>query len=217
MNPIFEVGDNRSAKLVTFMLCDSKTKGSVQSIATDTAAKEFYKTLAKYKSQICKDYTLRAFIKLIKSLKTYIETNPSKSSAIQRELLDHNIALFNYSKEVRECHKLIATSAKWLEIKDINNVALVDGKYIYMEDGEEFLLDENHMIIRPSDPSAGDTILYLGQSNEELKKLTGATRPARGWYAMEVGVNYFATRDITVKRWYGLDDLHKRYTIEDEE
>ena len=101
MNHIFEVKDNRTAKLVTFMLCDCKMKGNIQSVATDTAIKDFYKTLALRKSQLCRDYTLLAFVKLIKSLKFYIDNNPGKSNMIQRELLDHNIALFNYEREIR--------------------------------------------------------------------------------------------------------------------
>lgn len=217
MVQINEVNNSLTAKMVTCMLCDNKMKGRVVSIATDSAIKDFYKMLSLKHSTVSKDYTLLAFIKLIKSFKAYIELNPSKSLAIQKELLDHNVSLINYSKEVRECHAKINTIAKWLEIKDVNNVAFVDGKYIYVEDGEEYILEEDCMIIRPSDPSVGDTIMYLGMTSEELQKQTGATRPARGWYAMEVGVNYFATRDITVKRWYALDDYHKRYTIEDEE
>ena len=103
-----------------------------------------------------------------------------------------------------------------MEIKDIYNVALIGDQYIYIEDGEEYVLNEAGMIVRPSDPSFGDTILYIGSTNEEMKKKTGATRPARGFYAMECGVNYFGTRDITVKRWFNLDDEHKRYTKEED-
>lgn len=216
MTQIFEVNSNLTAKMVTCMLCDCKMRESVQSIATDSAIKDFYKALAQKRSMICRDYTLLKFIQLIKSYKAYLAANPSKSLAIQKELLDHNIALFNYSKEVKECYEKVKAIASWLEIKDINNVAFVDGQYIYMEDGKEYILEENCMIIRPSDPLVGDTIMYLGKTNEELQKQTGATRPARGWYSMEVGINYFAARDITVKRWFVLDDYHKRYTMEEE-
>ena len=188
-----------------------------KSAPTDTAIKNFYKNLAQRKSPICRDYTLLTFVKLIKSLKNYIDQNPSKSHTISRDLLNNNIALFNYSKEVRECHDKVAAVAKWLEIKDINNVALIDGQYIYMEDGEEFVLEPNHMIARPANPSVGDVIMYLGMSNDELRKKTGACQPVRGWYAMQCNVNYFDARDISVKRWYDLDDYHKRYTMEDEE
>ena len=217
MNQIFEVKDNRTAKLVTFMLCDCKMKGNIQSVATDTAIKDFYKTLALRKSQLCRDYTLLAFVKLIKSLKSYIDNNPGKSNMIQRELLYHNIALFNYEREIRECHNKIMAVANWLEIKDINNVALIDGQYIYMEDGEEYILKEDCMIARPANPSVGNQIFYLGMTNKELREKTGAVQPVRGWYAVQGGVNYFDARDISVKRWYNLDDYHKQYTMEDDE
>lgn len=214
MGQIFEVNSSLTAKLVSCMLCDCKMRGEVQSIANDSSIKNFYKMLSQNHSQICRQYNLLAFMKLVKSLKTYLET--THNAKLLQDLLDHNIALFNYSKEVRECHKLLQKDVKWLEIKDIHNVALIGDQYIYIEDGEEYVLNEAGMIVRPSDPSFGDTILYIGSTNEEMKKKTGATRPARGFYAIECGVNYFGTRDITVKRWYGLDDEHKRYTKEDD-
>lgn len=217
MNGIFNVQDNRTAKIVTFMLCDCKMRGNVQSIANDTAVKNFYKALSQHKSPICRDYTLLAFVKLIKSLKAYIDSNPDKSRSIQRELLNHNIALFNYEREIRECHNKIMAIANWLEIKDINNVALIDGQYIYMEDGEEYVLNGDCMIARPANPSVGNQIFYLSMTNEELRKKTGAVKPVRGWYAVQCGVNYFDARDISVRRWYDLDDYHKQYTMEDEE
>lgn len=209
------VNSSLTAKLVSCMLCDCKMKGSVQSIANDTAIKNFYKMLSLNHSDICREYNLVEFVNLIKSLKTYLEVN--KNSKILQELLDHNIALFNYSKEVCKCHALLQKDVKWLEIKNIHNVALIDGQYIYIEDGEEYLLGDECMMVRPSDPSFGDTILYIGSTNEEMKKKTGASRPARSFYAMECGVNYFGTRDITVKRWYSLDDEHKQYTKEEDE
>ena len=119
MVQINEVNNSLTAKMVTCMLCDNKMKGRVVSIATDSAIKDFYKMLSLKHSTVSKDYTLLAFIKLIKSFKAYIELNPSKSLAIQKELLDHNVSLINYSKEVRECHAKINTIAKWLEIKDV--------------------------------------------------------------------------------------------------
>lgn len=215
MRQIFEVNSSLTAKLVSCMLCDCKMNGEVQSIANDSAIKNFYKTLSQRQSQICREYSLLSFVKLVKSLKTYLED--SHNSSILKDLLDHNIALFNYSKEVRECHKILQKDVKWLEIKDIHNVALIDNQYVYIEDGEEYVLNEAGMIVRPSDPSFGDVILYIGSTNEEMKKKTGATRPARGFYAIECGVNYFGTRDITVKRWYSLDDEHKQYTKEEDE
>ena len=214
MGQILEVNSSLTAKLVSCMLCDCKMRGDVQSIANDASIKNFYKMLSHKHSHICKEYNLMAFLKLIRSLKSYLDAN--KNSKLLQELLEHNIALFNYSKEVRECHRLLQHDVKWLEIKDIHNVALIDNQYIYIEDGEEYLLGGECMIVRPSDPTFGNTILYIGSTNEEMKKKTGATRPARGFYAVECGINYFGTRDITVQRWYNLDDEHKQYTKEED-
>ena len=213
MTQIFTVNSNLTAKLVANLLCDSKTKRQVVSIANDTAIKDFYKMLSSKKSKVCSSYTLKTFVELVKSLKEYIENNPTKIETIIDQLNKNNIELINFSDEVRECHRLIQQSGiRFMEIEDINNVMLIDGKYIYIKDGDEYELGGDCMIVRPNDALSGSIIAYIGATHEELQRITNSTRPARGWYAMECGVNYFNTRDITVKYWYELDDYHKQFT-----
>ena len=204
------------AKIITNVLCDCKVISDEYSISCKKDITKFYSDLKKKHHKLTEEYTLRSFIEIIQSLKNYIEDN--KKQSLMQQLMDNNIYLINYNDEVRESYNYINSikGLEILEIDDVDNVIYDEGKYFYINDEGIYELDPNCMIVRQTDPSMNNVdnvVVYINETNDKLRKQTGASRPVCGWYAMSKGANYYYSSAITVSRWYNLSKERKEFAM----
>lgn len=204
------------AKIITNMLCDCKVKSVEYSISSKKYISQFYSDLKKIHHEITNKYTLKDFAEIVSSLKQYIEENEKHS--LREQLSNNNIHLINYNNEVKDCYKYINSlkDLEVIEIEDVENVICDEGKYFYINDVGVYELNPKGMIVRQTDPlknNVDNVIIYINETNDNLKKRTGASRPVCGWYAMSKGANYYYSSAITVGRWYNLPKNRKEYAL----
>lgn len=101
-----------------------------------------------------------------------------------------------------------AFQAKTLIIRNIDDVIYDrrDCKYYYKDGDTKHLLDPHHMIIRSTH---GGPVVYLDSNDKKLRKNTNVAHPVRCWYATTHLQGYNESREITVARWFRLDDFRK--------
>lgn len=199
-------------------LCDAKPKTEKYSIVKKSHILAMYGDLKKKNARVTREYNAKAFIEMVNSLKQYLDKNPHQS--IIDTLYSSNIALFDYSAEIVEAYNKIKaiTGFHHIEIEDIHDVVMDDGKYYYAsEDGLVELGPEN-VIIRQTDPtkhSVDNKVVYLNITEEELRKIVGTVHPSRGWYSYQYHANYYYTSNCMVKHWFGMSDNRKMFAGEE--
>ena len=209
----------KEAKIFTNELCGSKGKFQELSIANKSATIKLYNWLRKNNRKIASIYSLSQFISTVESLKLYIVEHSKYELVAQ--LKSYNIELTKHHEEELVGYDVIQNINKSdvIEIKNVDDVVFDNGEYLYMdEDCNIFELNPKGIVVRQSDPTmnfVSNTVYYINEVEEELKKTTGATRPACGWYAYKTGSSYYYSSSITVERWFRLPKTRKEYAVID--
>lgn len=106
------------------------------------------------------------------------------------------------------------TNVESFLINNVNDVIYDrrDCKYYYKKGGEKLLLDPHGMVVRGNAP--GYPIVYVAANDKKLRggEIPGV-HPVRRWYSDNHQVNYSDAREITVARWFRLDEARKIFAI----
>lgn len=103
----------------------------------------------------------------------------------------------------------LITGLNVIQIDDVNQISYSGGQYTY---GNQ-VLDPKYMVVRTNLKENGPVIY----ANWNDAKINGTLRsrfkhPVRRWYAVTFGCKYMDTREITLKRWYKLNQKRKEHS-----
>ena len=103
-----------------------------------------------------------------------------------------------------------------LEIKNFDHIKFDEqtNQYVYDDGQKKYVLDPRNMIVRTNSKAPDSPVVYVGWSDRELKTefKVRTQHPTRCWYKHEFDIHYYNVREITLKRWFKLNDDRKRYS-----